>query len=98
MTKTTTVEETSKIIDQFNIFNGGEQIFIFHYKAKYRPTFDYVKGRDLQSVREKCLTYCNLFKLHFISVRPFFLDLMKHPRDANGFQQGQPVTQEEKEE
>ena len=83
-----TVTEMSKMVDTFNNLTEKDQMFVFHYRAKYRPTFDFVKGMDLQTVRNLCLEYCTRFELHFISVRPFFLDLTKRPRDSSGFQSG----------
>ena len=70
-----------------------KSIFVFHYRARYRPTEDFVQGEDLTEVRRKCIDYCNSHGLTFISVRPFFLDLDRPPRNR---QRQQPDEEENK--
>lgn len=65
---------------------GPENIFAFHYRARFRPTEDIIVAKDIQDARQKAIDYCNRFGITFISVRPFILDLNKKPRDTLGRQ------------
>ena len=62
-------------------------IFIFCYRARYRPAEDFVKGNDLSTVKKQCIDYCNRHGITFISVRPAFLDLSKGLRNTQLMQE-----------
>lgn len=65
---------------------GPDNIFVFHYRARFRPTEDPIVANDIQDARQKAINYCHRFGITFISVRPLFLDLAKKPRDIMGRQ------------
>jgi len=67
------------------------EIFVFHYRPRFRPVEDFVRGPDLKTVKQKCIEYCNKHGITFISVRPFFLDLEKPLRDKRMLQPGTVV-------
>lgn len=62
------------------------RIFIFHYKARYRPVEDLIWGMDLLDAKQRAIAYCNMNNITFISVRPAFLNLNLRPRTEVGLQ------------
>ena len=52
------------------------RMFKLYYRAKFRPADANIIADNMQDAREKGIAYCRRFNLKFISVTPFFLDLL----------------------
>lgn len=58
-----------------------DRIFTLYYRSRYRPTDAIIYAENIQIAKQKAWDYCQRFKLRFISVRPFFMDLEATPEE-----------------
>ncbi len=55
------------------------KIFVLNYKKRHKVHNDPFVADDLADARHKGESYCSKWKLTFISIHPFFLDITKSP-------------------
>lgn len=86
MSQTQTVEtEDIKVLTEEDLFKLlTRKTFKVYFKNKYKVQEGFVLEANLERARDKMEAYCERFKMRFIAIHPFFINLDQQPAVDEG--------------